>query len=212
MAVVYENVWLKEQASREQKIKHEVLARFDEQQINLVKECPACGACYDSAVETCAKDQRALTLKAREKIRRQIKVLDFGLAKILQVDPANPQSLTTPGTIMGTFAYMSPEQVTGEEVDERSDIFSLGVMAVEALTGHRPFLGRTSAELIAAIMSAPYHLPGVVGEKPGEKQGKKLRELRARWRECGSWTKCCKDVSRKIGDNGSPRWQPCSKS
>jgi RIO-like serine/threonine protein kinase len=62
MAVVYENVWLKEQAAREQKIKHEVLARLEEQQINLVKECPACGACYDSATEICVKDQRELTL------------------------------------------------------------------------------------------------------------------------------------------------------
>jgi sigma-B regulation protein RsbU (phosphoserine phosphatase) len=62
MAVVYENVWLKEQASKEQKIKHEVLARFEDQQINLVKECPACGACYDSSSDVCAKDQRELTL------------------------------------------------------------------------------------------------------------------------------------------------------
>src|SRR5262249_53714376 len=65
---------------------------------------------------------------------------------------------------MGTFNYMSPEQVTGEEVDERSDIFSLGVMVVEALTGRRPFLGRTPAELIAAILSASYHLPGEAPE------------------------------------------------
>src|SRR5260370_39246596 len=63
MAVVYENVWLKEQAAKERKIKHEVLARFEEQQINLVKECPACGACYDSENEVCAKDQRELTLR-----------------------------------------------------------------------------------------------------------------------------------------------------
>jgi hypothetical protein len=315
MAVVYENVWLKEQASREQKIKHEVLGRLEDQQINLVKECPACGACYDSTSDACEKDQRELTLSlpveriidnkyrldqmigrggmgavyeatdvrlnrrvaikimlgnmfgdrvalrrfereaqasarlnhpniitvydygairtdgaylvmelvrgttlrselqrtggldpktaaawftqllegvkaahqagvihrdlkpenvlissdasTREKSREQIKVLDFGLAKILQVDPANPQSLTTPGTIMGTFAYMSPEQVTGEEVDERSDIFSLGVMVVEALTGHRPFVGRTSAELIAAILSAPFHLPGDARREAG---------------------------------------------
>jgi len=92
--------------------------------------------------------------------REQIKVLDFGLAKILQMDPSDPQSLTAPGTIMGTFAYMSPEQVTGKEVDERSDIFSLGVMVAEALTGHRPFVGRSSAELITAILSTPFHLQG----------------------------------------------------
>jgi hypothetical protein len=304
MAVVYENVWLKERAAKEQKIKHEVLARFEDQQINLVKECPACGACYDSTSEACAKDQRELTLSLpvertidkkyrleqligkggmgavyeatdlrlnrqvaikimlgnmfgdRAALRRfereaqasarlnhpnivsvydygsirtdgaylvmelvrgftlrfelqragrldpqraaswftqllegvkaahqagiihrdlkpenvlisgheagrdQIKVLDFGLARIRQLDASNPQSLTAPGMVMGTFAYMSPEQVTGEDVDERSDIFSLGIMVVEALTGDRPFLGRTSAELITAILSAPFHLTG----------------------------------------------------
>ena len=103
--------------------------------------------------------------------RQQIKVLDFGLAKILQIDPSNPQSLTAPGMIMGTFAYMSPEQVTGEEVDERSDIFSLGVMAVEALTGQRPFAGRTSAELITAILSASFHLPGPIFSQVGDAGG-----------------------------------------
>ncbi len=318
MAVVYENVWLKEQAAKEQKIKHEVLGRFEDQQINLVKECPACGACYDSTSEACIKDQRELTLSLpvertidkkyrleqligrggmgavyeatdlrlnrriaikimlsnmfgdRTALRRfereaqasarlnhpniisvydyggirtdgpylvmefvrgstlrselqgagrldpqtaavwftqllegvkaahqagvihrdlkpenvlissqapgreQIKVLDFGLAKILQPDTSNLQSLTAPGMIMGTFAYMSPEQVTGEEVDERSDIFSLGVMVVEALTGQRPFVGRTSAELITAILSAPFHLPG---EAPPVGQLDEVRQL-----------------------------------
>jgi serine/threonine protein kinase len=62
MAVLYENVWLKEQAIKEQKIKHEVLARFEERQINLVKECPVCGNCYDSTSTVCARDQRELTL------------------------------------------------------------------------------------------------------------------------------------------------------
>ena len=77
--------------------------------------------------------------------REQIKILDFGLARISQLDPSNPESLTTPGTVMGTFAYMSPEQVLGQEVDERGDIFALGVMVIEALTGSRPFLGHTYA-------------------------------------------------------------------
>jgi serine/threonine protein kinase len=86
--------------------------------------------------------------------------LDFGLARISQLDPSNPQSLTTPGTVMGTFAYMSPEQILGQEVDERGDIFALGVMVVEALTGSRPFVGRSAAELIASIVGSPFHLAG----------------------------------------------------
>jgi len=302
MAVVYENVWLKEQAAKERKIKHEVLARFEEQHINLVKECPACGTCYDSASEVCAKDQHELTLSLpvervidqkyrleqmigrggmgavyeatdlrlnrkvaikimlgnmfgdRTALRRfereaqasarlnhtniitvydygsirtegaylvmelirgstlrselksagqldsqtaaawftqmlegvhaahqagvihrdlkpenvlisshtakrgLVKILDFGLARVSLFDPSNPESLTMPGTVIGTVAYMSPEQVLGEEVDERGDIFALGVMVVEALTGGRPFSGRTSTELFAAILQAPFHL------------------------------------------------------
>ena len=94
----------------------------------------------------------------------QIKILDFGLARISQMDQGNSQSLTTPGTVMGTFAYMSPEQVLGEEVDERGDTFALGVMVVEALTGSRPFLGRTSTELIASILRSPFHLTGEAAE------------------------------------------------
>jgi serine/threonine-protein kinase len=56
-----------------------------------------------------------------------------------------------PGLVMGTPGYMLPEQLTGGAVDERSDIFSLGVIVAEALTGQRPFAGRTQAELLAAI-------------------------------------------------------------
>jgi serine/threonine protein kinase len=91
--------------------------------------------------------------------REQIKILDFGLARLSQLDPSNPEGLTAPGMVMGTFAYMSPEQVSGQEVDERGDIFALGVMVVEALTGSRPFVGRTSAELIAS-----FHLEGEAAE------------------------------------------------
>jgi len=94
----------------------------------------------------------------------QIKLLDFGLARMSQLDPSNPETLTTPGTVMGTFAYMSPEQLLGEEVDERGDIFALGVMVIEALTGSRPFLGRTSTELIGSILRSPFHLAGEAAE------------------------------------------------
>jgi serine/threonine-protein kinase len=66
--------------------------------------------------------------------------------------------MTTPGTVMGTLAYMSPEQLTGAAVDERSDLFSIGVIAVEALTGKRPFAGRTYPELLTSILHQSFHL------------------------------------------------------
>ena len=302
IAIVHENALLKARVSKEQKIKREVLARFEDQNINLVKECPDCGACFDSSVEICDKDSSELTLslpvertiegkyhlerligkggmgavyQARDlrlnrnvaikillgsmfgdsfALRRfereartsarlnhpniiavhdygaigsegaylvmelvpgvtlrsqltlegnispvtaaeyfdqilegvkaahmaavihrdlkpeniliskghdksHIKILDFGLAKVTQVDVTN-SSLTVRGSIIGTFGYMSPEQLAGEEADERSDIFSIGVMVVEALTGRRPFSGRTYAELLTAVLHGSYHLEG----------------------------------------------------
>jgi tetratricopeptide (TPR) repeat protein len=91
--------------------------------------------------------------------RRQVKVLDFGLAKVLR-DPAVPAGeevtgsmLSMPGTVMGTVPYMSPEQVRGEELDGRSDIFSFGALLYELLSGRRPFEARSSAEVISAILT-----------------------------------------------------------
>ena len=62
IAIVYENARLRERVNRDRKIKREVLARFEGRQINLLKECPTCGACFDSPVQTCAKDGSELTL------------------------------------------------------------------------------------------------------------------------------------------------------
>lgn len=83
--------------------------------------------------------------------KSQIKILDFGLAKFTQRDVSDPYSMTTPGVVMGTFGYMSIEQLTGGKVDERSDLFSIGVMVVEALTGRRPFTGKTLVELLHSM-------------------------------------------------------------
>jgi eukaryotic-like serine/threonine-protein kinase len=310
IALVYENVRLKERAAKDRRIQHEVLARVEERSINLLKECPACGACYDSPVQLCVKDQaeltltlpvertiegkyrleqllgkggmgavyeavdlrlgrrvavklitgsligdpttlrrferearasaklnhpnivavhdygragaegayivmellRGVTLRAeikranglapsvaahwfeqmlegmksaheagvihrdlkpeniliatQEKGAARVKILDFGLAKLRLLSSTDSESLTVsqgltrPGSVIGTLGYMSPEQLTGEEVDERSDIFSLGVMVVEALTGDRPFSGRTYPELVSAILHEPFHLEG----------------------------------------------------
>ncbi len=88
------------------------------------------------------------------------RILDFGLAKAMQPDlSANaPTEVTTPGTVMGTFGYMSPEQLTGGDVDHRSDLFSIGAMVVECVTGRLPFTGRTYHELLTNIIQMPFHL------------------------------------------------------
>ncbi len=89
-----------------------------------------------------------------------VKVLDFGLAKLTERQRSefvtlavNEESLhTRPGVVMGTVAYMSPEQARGQEVDARTDIFSLGVLSYELLAGQRPFVGSTGAEVVAAVL------------------------------------------------------------
>ena len=97
--------------------------------------------------------------------RGQIKVLDFGLAKFdVGAAPARPASgldetiagrhdLTTPGTAMGTVAYMSPEQARGQLTDARSDLFSLGTVLYQMATGLLPFPGDTSAVVFDAILN-----------------------------------------------------------
>ena len=329
VALVYENAQLKERVERERKIKHEVLGRFEEQNINLLKECPRCGACFDSSAVTCVKDGSELTLSMpvertvggryrlerlvggggmgavyeatdlrlnrriaikilsakmfgnREALRRfereaqtsarlshrniirvydygllgtggaylvmelisgetlaalikregcippqtaadyfnqlleavkaahaagvihrdlkpanviiskeangqlHVRVLDFGLAKIKVSDLGdtnNPTAvMTTPGTVMGTIGYMSPEQLTGEAVDERTDLFSVGVMVVEALTGRRPFRGNVYTELLSSIVHGSFHLE--TGSKEAERLDAVLQKCLAKDRE-----------------------------
>jgi eukaryotic-like serine/threonine-protein kinase len=314
IAVVYENIRLKERVASERKIQREVLARVEERRINLLKECPRCGRCYDSSEKTCPDDRSELrlslpierTVEGRYRLDRLIgkggmgavyeasdvrlnrsvavkilsgglfgkpdalrrfqrearasarlshanivtvydygalsaegaylvmellkgktlgdilkdrgylepdvaadwfdqvfsameaaheagvihrdlkpdnifiaeepdkttgaesaqpvvKILDFGIAKMTRFDASaedTTHSVTEPGTLLGTFGFISPEQLTGGEVDQRSDIFSLGAVVVRALTGRRPFPGKTYQELITAMLSRPFHLPG----------------------------------------------------
>ena len=90
--------------------------------------------------------------------RRQIKILDFGLAKVcgppVAEDQSEEEALTLDGVIPGTTSYMSPEQVRGEEIDARSDLFSLGVVLYEMATGQRPFVGKNRVLLMNAILNA----------------------------------------------------------
>ncbi len=86
----------------------------------------------------------------------QVKVLDFGLAKrLLPTEPVTgTRSKTTPGLIMGTVPYMSPEQVSGQEVDQRTDLFSFGVVLYNMTTGRLPFSGETAADTMHNILHA----------------------------------------------------------
>jgi serine/threonine-protein kinase len=87
----------------------------------------------------------------------RIKILDFGLAKLTMPDGGETRSVlsdeTEPGTILGTAGYMSPEQVRGEAVDARSDLFSFGTIVCEMLTGKAPFARKTPIETMTAILT-----------------------------------------------------------
>jgi eukaryotic-like serine/threonine-protein kinase len=127
-----------------------------------------------------------------------VKVLDFGLAKAIEI-PALQTTLsnsptlgltgTNPGVILGTTAYMSPEQAKGKSVDKRADIWAFGVIVYEMLTGQRPFSGETAAETLAAIMmkepdwtALPAHTPAHLSDLIRRCL---VKELRNRGRDIG---------------------------
>ena len=82
-----------------------------------------------------------------------VKLLDFGLAKLTEVAGVEHAALTQAGTAMGTLAYMSPEQASGESIDHRTDIWSLGVVLYETITGRKPFDGGDRRATVNAILS-----------------------------------------------------------
>jgi hypothetical protein len=303
VAVLCENLWLHDRVGRDSRVRRDVLAHLEKEHVNLVKECPACGRCFDRSDEVCPDDRSELALtlpvervledryrlervlgrggmgavyeakdtrlsrlvavkimtghlfgqpKALRRFEREarasatlnhpniiqvhdygrigddgaflvmelirgttmrdqlerhgriapsvaaewfdqvldgltaahaqqiihrdlkpenimvggdvaegesVKILDFGLAKAKWVS-TDSTGLTAPGTVMGTYAYMSPEQLGGAELDERSDLFSVAVMVVEAITGSHPFRSRTTAEMLHAILHRRVRLEG----------------------------------------------------
>jgi eukaryotic-like serine/threonine-protein kinase len=303
IGLVYENQHLQERVRKDADVRRDVLARLDDRSISLLKECPACGACYDSTVERCANDNAELaltlpierTLDGKYRLDRAIgrggfgavfeaadlrlqrtvaakvmmgslfgdpsalrrferearsaakidhpaitrvhdygtvgsggaylimelvagctwrvelqrsgliaparasawfrqlldglqfahakgivhrdlkpenvmiiespggdalKIMDFGLAKVLDTGAGATETVTVGGVAMGTLGYMAPEVLMAQAVDERADLFAVGVMAVETIVGVRPCGGRTAQEALTALLQSDYHLPG----------------------------------------------------
>jgi Tol biopolymer transport system component len=131
-----------------------------------------------------------------------VKVLDFGLAFVAQdpasgsVDPINSPTLTMAatqaGTIMGTAAYMSPEQASGKPVDKRADIWSFGVVLWEMLTGRRLFDGETLSHTLADVLRGPIDFSQLPTEAP--------RAIRDLLRRCLN-----RDVKKRMRDIGEAR-------
>jgi serine/threonine-protein kinase len=143
----------------------------------------------------------------------KVKVLDFGLAKALD-PPATANSTTDPlrsptlmnsatmtaahgtriGVLLGTAAYMSPEQARGQAVDERADIWAFGVVLLEMLTGRAPFTGDTVSDVLAAVLTREVPWGALPARTPAG-----VRRLRARCLE--------RDPRKRLRDIGDARWE-----
>jgi len=124
----------------------------------------------------------------------RVKVLDFGLAKAMSSDAAsgNPESsptltmrATMAGVIMGTAAYMSPEQARGQEADRRADIWAFGVVLYEILTGRQLFAGLTISDTLAAVLKTEPDLAGVPAQVRPIVERCLRKDPRRRWQAIG---------------------------
>ncbi len=152
--------------------------------------------------------------------RSQAKILDFGLAKFAPSKDASfgqfaaptvtgspEEALTSPGTAMGTIAYMSPEQALGQELDARTDLFSFGLVLYEVATGRQAFSGPTSAAIFDAILHQtpppPVQLNAVLPKRLGEIVSRSMeKDRQLRYQTAGDMLADLKRLKRDL-DSGS---------
>jgi eukaryotic-like serine/threonine-protein kinase len=139
-----------------------------------------------------------------------VKVLDFGLAKPARSDSKDPldnygddsptiiPGMTQAGMIVGTSAYMAPEQARGEEVDKRADIWAFGVVLYEMLTGDRLFHGTTTTEVLAAVLRDPVNLEKVAPHLRGVLEQCLTRDPRERLRDIGDMWRAFQPDAAKV--------------
>ena len=160
-----------------------------------------------------------------------VKVLDFGLAKLASTTRAAAENMTvslrtTPGTLVGTVGYMSPEQVRGLEADQRADVWSVGVVLHEMISGRSPFAGPTSSDVIASVLDrqpppltrngveAPFELERIVRKalaKDREERYQTIKDLIIDLRQLKQQLERERDVQHvaagpAVGRTGAPRW------
>src|SRR6266513_3304873 len=154
-----------------------------------------------------------------------VKVLDFGIAKLAEqeVPPTMPKDEalllveTNPGSILGTVPYMSPEQACGVPVDKRTDIWSLGVVLYEMVTGHQPFTGDTPREVMTSILEKePPPLTTYNGQTPAELRqiiSKALRkDRRERYQSVSEMLQALKNLRHKLELKAAPLWLRWTRS
>src|SRR5205814_4731268 len=136
----------------------------------LTEMCSSLGEAHQQGIVHRDLKPENIYLETRSGNPEFVKILDFGIAKVMRGDSIDPQSpqLTATGQTLGTLEYMSPEQLMGKQLDGRSDVYALGVVAYEMITGRLPFPdAKGPAGLITAQLKQTPQPPSQANPKTG---------------------------------------------